>query len=126
LQITSLQADNASAKGSIKEPGRPMLGGGNRRGEPDRQFITGRAWIWESEGPVVAGKRVMNVEPRGPHAERVESEEGRADGAAEFCSTKQAIWSAGPCSGASMEKRSALEVEPTVQRRAGRCASAPV
>ena len=62
-----------------QEPGRPTFGGRARGANSDRQSITGRDWAWESEGLVVAEKRVMIVEPRSPNAERAESEEGRAD-----------------------------------------------
>jgi hypothetical protein len=44
-----------------------------------KESITERNRARESERPIVAGKRVMIVEPRGRNADRAESEEGRAD-----------------------------------------------
>ena len=44
-----------------------------------RETITEQNLARESERPIVAGKRVMIVEPRGRNADRAESEEQRAD-----------------------------------------------
>ena len=55
------------------------MGGKGTGANSARESITGRNRARESAQPIVAGKRVMTVEPRGGNADKAESEEGRAD-----------------------------------------------
>ena len=78
--LGAFRGERGSARGdrSVEEPGRPGGAEGKALDAAGEDITLG--WPGrESDRPIVAKKRVMIVEPRGPNAERAESEEGRAE-----------------------------------------------